>query len=228
MSLKLLIAEDDAPSLELMTEVFTSLKAAVFAVDDGRKAAAMVNQERFDGVFLDLGMPGMHGFDLARQVRDSSWNRTTPIVIVTGRDDRTTMQQAFANGATFFLQKPVDRQRLSNLYRAVRGSLVESRRRNARVPLQTEVRCDLDSKVVRGTIWNLSQGGIQVEASGLQPRESLHVSFRLPTSGDLIEAFGVVIWATDLRQGIQFTKMSSQNAAAIRDYIAEVEIPSGS
>jgi CheY-like chemotaxis protein len=223
MSLKLLIAEDDGPSLELMTEVFTSLKAAVFAVDDGRKAAAMVNQERFDGVFLDLGMPGMHGFDLARQVRDSAWNRTTPIVIVTGRDDRSTMQQAFANGATFFLQKPVDRQRLSNLFRAVRGSLVESRRRNTRVPLQTDVRCDLDSRLIRGTSWNISQGGIQVEASDLKPKESLHISFRLPTSGELIEAFGVVIWATEVRQGIQFTKMSAQNAAAIREFIAEVE-----
>jgi two-component system cell cycle response regulator CtrA len=222
-SLKLLIVEDDAPSLELMEEVFTSLKAHVYPVNDGLKAAALLNKERFDGVFLDLEMPRMHGFDLARQVRESSWNRYTPIVIVTGSDDRSTMQRAFANGANFYLQKPIDRQRLSSLFRAVRGSLIESQRRNTRVPLHAEVICDLDSKVTRGTCWNLSQGGMQVEATGLKPKDILHVSFRLPTSGVMIEAFGVVVWVTESRQGIQFSKMNSQTTTTIREFIAEVE-----
>ncbi|MBZ5665115.1 MAG: response regulator [Acidobacteriia bacterium] len=225
LSLKLLIVEDDAPSLELMNEVFTSLKAEVLPVDDGQRAVALVNQEKFDGVFLDLEMPKMHGFDLARKIRESSWNKLTPIVIVTGRDDRTTMQQAFAAGATFFLQKPVDRQRLSTLFRAVSGSLFENRRRNARVPLQTEVLCDIDSRVVLGMSWNLSQGGMQIETAGLKPRDIVRVSFRLPTSGTRIEASGVVAWQTETRQGIQFTKMSERNAEAIRQFIAEVEKP---
>ena len=119
--LKLLVVEDDIPSLELMTEVFTSLKAAVRPISESEKAVAMVNQERFDGIFLDLEMPNLNGFDLARLVRKSSWNKSTPIIIVTGRDDRQTMQDAFAIGATFFLQKPVDRQKLSALFRTVSG-----------------------------------------------------------------------------------------------------------
>jgi len=221
-SLRLLIVEDDVPSLELMDEVFTSLKARVLPVSDGQKAAALVNQEKFDGVFLDLEMPKIHGFDLARQIRASSWNRSTPIVIVTGRDDRSTMQQAFANGATFFLQKPVDRQRLSNLFRAVRGSLLESRRRNTRVPLHTEVSCDVDRRFVRGMSWNISQGGMQIEVSGLEVKDAVHVSFRLPSSGVLIQALGVVIWATETRQGIQFTKLSPESAGALREFIAQV------
>jgi CheY-like chemotaxis protein len=224
-SLKLLVVEDDAPSLELMDEVFTSLKAVVFPVNDGQKAATLASKERFDGVFLDLEMPKIHGFDLARQIRASSWNRSTPIVIVTGRDDRSTMQEAFANGANFFLQKPVDRQRLSNLFRAVRGSLLENRRRNTRVPLHTEVLCDMDSRIVKGMSWNLSQGGMQIEAIGLTPKDILHVSFRLPKSGVMIEAFGVVVWATESRQGVQFTKMNPQSATALREFIADVEKP---
>src|SRR5580704_19333454 len=108
-SLKLLIVEDDLPSLELMAEVFTSLQANVRAISDSQEAAGLVNQEKFDGIFLDLEMPNLNGFDLARLVRNSSWNKSTPIVIVTGREDRSTMQQVFAMGATFFLQKPVDR-----------------------------------------------------------------------------------------------------------------------
>src|SRR5258707_15582502 len=94
--LKLLVVEDDPASLELMTEVFTSLKAEVRPISDSEKAVGIVNQERFDGIFLDLEMPNLDGFDLARLVRKSSWNKSTPIAIVTGRDERQTMQEPFA------------------------------------------------------------------------------------------------------------------------------------
>ena|SRR5438094_195933 len=111
--LKLLIVEDDIASLELMAEVFTSLQAEVRPVGDSREAVALIDDQKFDGIFLDLEMPNLHGFELARRIRSSSWNKTTPIVIVTGRDEGQTMQEAFAMGATFFLLKPVDRQKLS-------------------------------------------------------------------------------------------------------------------
>ena len=93
-------------------------------------------------------MPHLHGFDLGRLIRKSSWNKSTPIIIVTGRDDRETMQQAFSIGATFFLQKPVDRQKLTALFRTVRGTLLENRRRSARVPLQTTVICHADYRTM--------------------------------------------------------------------------------
>src|ERR1700739_873769 len=114
-------------------------------------------------------MPTLNGFDLARLVRKASSNKSTPIVIVTGRDERQTMQEVFAIGATFFLQKPVDRQRLGILLRTVRGTMLENRRRSTRVSIQTEVTCEVGSRIVRGVTWNLSQGGMQVEASDLQP-----------------------------------------------------------
>jgi CheY-like chemotaxis protein len=118
VALKVLVVEDDAPTLELMDEVLTSLKADVHAVSDSEAALALVNQERFDGIFLDLQMPKMDGFELTRRIRKSSWNKSAPIVVVTGEDDVKTMERAFAAGTTFFLQKPVDRQRLTNLFKA--------------------------------------------------------------------------------------------------------------
>ena len=221
--LKLLVVEDHIPSLELMTEVFTSLKAEVRPISESEKAVAMVNQEKFDGIFLDLEMPKLNGFDLARLVRKSSWNKSTPIIIVTGRDERQTMQDAFSIGATFFLQKPVDRQKLNALFRMVTGGMLENRRKATRVPIQTEVACTVGSRTVRGTSWNLSQGGMQVEVDSLKPKDAVRLSFKLPVSGVIIDAAGVVVWGKESRQGIQFTTVSAQSQQSIRQFMAEIE-----
>ena len=221
--LKLLIVEDNIASLELMTAVFTSLKAEVSPISDSEKAVGLVNREKFDGIFLDLEMPKLHGFDLARLIRQSSWNKSTPIIIVTGRDERQTMQESFAIGATFFLQKPVDRQKLSSLFRTVAGGMLENRRKYMRVPLQTEVTCVVGSRTIRGMTWNLSQGGMQVEGNDLHPKDKVRLSFCLPLSREPIDAIGTVAWAGEKRQGIQFTVLAEPAQRAIRKYITEVE-----
>jgi len=221
-SLKLLVVEDDIASLELMTEVFKSLEAEVRPISDSHNAVKIVNQEKFDGIFLDLEMPKLHGFALARKIRESSWNKLTPIVIVTGRDERDTMQQSFATGATFFLQKPVDRQKLSGLFRTVRGTLFENRRRAMRVPMQTEVTCSAGPRTLRGRTWNLSQAGMQCEVEDLTPKETVRVSFQLPSTAITIEAHGTVVWVKEDRQGIQFTHMSDQNKEEIHTFIRQV------
>jgi CheY-like chemotaxis protein len=223
VALKLLVVEDDLASLELMTEVFASLKAQVRPMADSQKAAAVINQERFDGIFLDLEMPHLNGLALAQKIRESSWNKLTPIVIVTGREKHDTMQQAFATGATFYLQKPIDRHKLNTLFRTVRGTLVGNRRRAIRVPMQTEVTCDVGPRSVRGISWNLSQSGMQVEADGLKTSETVRISFQLPSSPIRIDTFGRIVWVKQDRQGIQFTKMTNQNQEEIQRFITQVE-----
>jgi CheY-like chemotaxis protein len=223
LPLKLLVVEDNIPSLELMTEVFMSLKAEVRPISDSEKAVAVVNQEKFDGIFLDLEMPNLNGFDLARLIRKSSWNKSTPIIIVTGRDDRQAMQDAFAIGATFFLRKPVDRQKLSVLFRTVSGGMIENRRKYTRTPIQAGVACTVGSRTLRGVSWNLSQGGMQVEVDDLKPKDLVRLSFQLPISGVIIDAAGIVVWEKEKRQGIQFTNVSAQSQQSIRHFMAEVE-----
>jgi CheY-like chemotaxis protein len=222
-ALKLLVVEDNIASLELMTEVFTSLKAEVRPISDSEKALALINQEKFDGIFLDLEMPNLSGFDLARLIRKSSWNKSTPIIIVTGRDERQTMRDAFAIGATFFLQKPVDRQKLSVLFRTVSGGMLENRRKYIRAPLKAEVTCIVGSRTVRGVTWNLSQGGMLVEVGGLEAKDAVRLAFLLPMSAVAIDAIGIVVWGNEKRQGIQFTNVGAQSQQAIRQFIADTE-----
>jgi CheY-like chemotaxis protein len=222
-SLKLLVVEDNIANLELMTEIFTSLEAQVRAVSDSEKAAFLVSQEKFDGIFLDLEMPHLNGFELSQLIRESSWNKATPIVIVTGRDERDTMKRAFSTGATFYLQKPIDRQKLNTLFRTVRGSFLENRRRSARVPLQTEVNCSAGERNLHGRTWNLSQGGMQVEVDGLKPGETVRVSFHLPSSRTNIEVSAMVVWSNRDRQGMRFTQVTPQNQEDVRQFISQVE-----
>jgi CheY-like chemotaxis protein len=222
-ALKLLVVEDDIANLELTAEVLRSLKAEVRPVSDSQEAARLIQHEKFDGIFLDLEMPRVDGFELARQIRKSSWNRSTPIVIVTGREDRRTMQQAFEIGATFFLQKPVDRQRLSRLFETVRGGLIENRRRHLRIPLRVEVGCEVGSRTLRCVSCNLSQGGMLLEAGELHRGETVRVGFQLPGSGAAIEATAVVAWQEEKRFGIEFAKLSPQVAELLRKFIAEAE-----
>jgi uncharacterized protein (TIGR02266 family) len=222
-ALKLLIVEDDVASLELMTEVFASLKADVCPINESEQAVALIGQQRFDGIFLDLDMPNPNGFQLARLIRKSAWNKSTPIVIVTGVEDRQMMQEAFAIGATFFLQKPIDRRKLSALFRTVRGGMLENRRRYTRVPVQADVTCTLGSRTITGVSWNLSQGGMQVEAGHLKAGDALKLSFRLPGSDMPLEVTGVVVWAKQERQGIQFTNVSAQDQQSIREFVDAVD-----
>lgn len=127
MSLRLLIVEDDAATLELMKEILISQGAEVAALSDSIQAATRVDQECFAGIFVDLQMPGLDGFELTHRIRRSRWNRSTPIVVVTGCSDKKTMERAFLAGATFYIEKPVDRRTLTQLFKSVRGAMSSRR-----------------------------------------------------------------------------------------------------
>jgi CheY-like chemotaxis protein len=219
LGLRLLIVEDEAASLELMEEVFGSLKAQVYSVRESSKAADLVNRERFDGIFLNLEMPILNGFDLVRWIRATSWNRSAPIVIVT-RNDRPAAQTALANEAAFYLQKPVDRGKLTDLYRILCQYRYERQRRFLRIPFETNVVCTVGSREFQGVTRNLSEGGIQVDAEPLRPGEYVRLSFCLPSSGAQVDATGIVAWAGQKRQGIQFQQV--KNLQAIRDFVSQI------
>jgi CheY-like chemotaxis protein len=221
-SLRLLVVEDDAASLELMAELFRQLNAGVRLMCDGLKAASLITKEKFDGMFLDLTMPTMSGFELAKLVRESGCNNATPIVIVTGRDEKDSMHLSFSLGARYFLQKPVDAKKLGLLLEKVQKPLFDHRRRSVRVPLNTDVGCTVGEDRLNGVTWNISQGGIQLEVAGLELDDELVMSFILPRLGALIKAHGQVVWAQEGRHGIYFTEMSVECQEAVRAYISLV------
>jgi len=222
MALKVLVVEDDVPTLELMWEVLTSLGVEVRPLSDSLQAASLVTQEKFDGVFLDLMMPQVDGFELARRIRQSTSNSRTPIVVVSGRQDRHTMEQAFTSGASFFLAKPVNRKTLTQLLDSTRGSMLEERRRYKRFAIQTTVNCQSDSRMITGDSVNLSQSGILFKSDGsFSPGEEVRLQFRLPAQPAVIQTRAVIVRVDEKkRAGARFFEISPEEHNRIRDWVA--------
>ncbi len=221
MQLKVLVVEDDIPTLELMREVLTPLGLEVRLANDSQHASTLINQEKFDGIFLDLMMPKVDGFELARQIRQSSCNKHTPIVIVSGREDRRTVEQAFAAGGTFFLYKPVDREKLTRLLNSTRGAMLEERRRCKRVAVQTKVECQVGSRKIAGMSFNLSQSGLLFQGDGsLELGNVAQLLFHLPGQKLPLKMQGLVVRADEKqRVGVRFSEISAEDRQRIRDFI---------
>ena len=79
-------------------------------------------------------MTSPDGPELTRQMRDSTFNRMTPVVLISDDQRPTAVSQGFEAGASFFLYKPIDKERLLRLVRVTQASAEHERRRTRRVP----------------------------------------------------------------------------------------------
>ena len=220
-ALKLLVVEDDEVELGLMSGLLEQLKAEVRG-GNSQAAALLIQREKFDGIFLDLNLPTVSDVHLARLIRESVSNQTTPIVIVTGRDQEDAMHLSFSLGANYFLRKPVNTETLSLLLQEIRKPWFKNRLRVMRVPLNSNVTCTVGMETFGGHAWNISQGGIELEVIGLKVGDTVFMSFVLPKPATVIKAQGSVAWVQEGRQGLHFTEMSVEHQEAVRNYILRV------
>ena len=221
--LRVLVVEDDLTTLELMREVLRAYDLEVVCESDSEKASERIRNERFDGIFLDLMMPKMSGFELAREIRVSPWNRSTTIVIVAANDDKKTMDDAFRAGGSFFLSKPIDRRSLTNLLKSTRGTMLESRRRLRRVSLRTAVSGNVNGTPIGVQSCDISEQGMLVDSSpALVIGADFQSSFRLPGQISTISAPGLVVRIDDTgRVGLHFKTIQEKDRQRIRSYLDE-------
>jgi|SRR6267142_1151487 len=224
MPLKVLVVDDDPATLRLMREVFSTVDIDVYPMEDSEGAARLIEREKFDGIFLDLEMPKVRGHELTRRTRASSWNKTTPVIIVTGRGDPRAMEQAFLAGATFFFQKPVDTQRLLRLFRTTRGPMADNRRRALRVPLNTAVSYRTRSSSGTAASCNVSEHGMLFEGVELSPGEEVSLSFSLPAGNVAVTADAVVVRTEgNHRVGVRFKNINEVGREGIREMVCTME-----
>jgi two-component system, OmpR family, response regulator VicR len=220
MRMKVLVVEDDNASLQLMQAALGSFDVQVHSFTSSRLAMAAIDSEKFDCLCLDLEMPEIHGFDLARRARESQHNRTTPIVIVTGREEKDTMKDSFGSGSTFFLQKPVDRQKLRNLFSIVWGTMIEAQRRVTRIPIRMKVSGRTTQHVFTAECVAISQQDMALDGAPLLPiGTNISLAFSLPDRKPEIDASGIVDSVDGNRTCIRFVQLNQGGTQRLRTLV---------
>ncbi|SMH55825.1 response regulator [Azospirillum agricola] len=117
---KSVLTVDDSKTIRDMVG-FTLQKAgyAVTEAADGLAALALVNQRKFDCVITDLNMPGMDGLALTKAIRANAGNRATPILLLTTEADPAKKAAGREAGATGWLVKPFNPEKLVETVRKV-------------------------------------------------------------------------------------------------------------
>ncbi len=104
----ILVCDDDQNVRLLTRQCLEAEGMAVIEASDGAEAVALFEKERPDLVFLDVEMPGMSGLEACQRIREMPQGKNTPIMIVTGSDDRKSIDEGFEAGATQYKTKPVN------------------------------------------------------------------------------------------------------------------------
>jgi len=100
-----ILAVDDEPAI--LRFLHTSLTAQQYRVSeaqDGTKALDMLRQGAFDALVLDLGLPGIDGFEVIKRLREAG--NAIPIVVLSARADEAGKVRALDLGADDYLTKP--------------------------------------------------------------------------------------------------------------------------
>ena len=112
---RILIVDDSRDGGESMTVLLRVLGAEVELVHSGRAALEAVGAFKPDVVLLDIGMPGMDGYEVARRIRANSDHRGVMLIALTGWGQEEDRQRSAAAGFNHHLVKPADIDQLRQL-----------------------------------------------------------------------------------------------------------------
>lgn len=116
--MRVLIIEDDPVIAANLYDYLESRGHVVDAAHDGVTGLHLAVTYPFDGILLDLGLPGMDGGSMCRRLREEA-QIDTPVLMVTARDTLEDKLKGFDQGADDYLVKPFDPKELLARMRAV-------------------------------------------------------------------------------------------------------------
>ena len=108
---RILYAEDDADTRELITVVFERQNCQVIATESHDEALRLARTEHFDLYLIDNWMPGVSGVKLCEQLRE--FDQHTPVLFYSGAAYEKDRESALSSGAQGYLVKPVDGDELT-------------------------------------------------------------------------------------------------------------------
>ncbi len=103
-----LVIEDNAENLRLMTYVLNRAGYQVISAGNGEEGVEMAVQELPFFIIMDIQLPGISGIEAARRIRASKVDGTIPIIAVTSFAQKGDREKALAAGCDGYFEKPFD------------------------------------------------------------------------------------------------------------------------
>jgi len=102
-----LIVDDDPVNCHLLSNILQEEGYRTDIADSGEVALASVKRSLPDIILLDVMMPGINGFDVARMLKEDSSSEGVPIIMVTALDDTKSREMGLLQGVEEYITKPV-------------------------------------------------------------------------------------------------------------------------
>jgi two-component system CheB/CheR fusion protein len=113
---RVLIADDNQDGAETMGMYLKMSGHEVYLAHSGTEAFELASQQQPEIAVLDIGMPGMSGYEVARRIRREHWGADIKLIAVTGWGQEDGKRLATAAGFDHHLTKPVDPDKLEQLF----------------------------------------------------------------------------------------------------------------
>lgn len=108
MAYRILVVDDEAEIVALLTEKLLKHGYAVSSAADGEEALAKVASDNPDIILLDLMLPKLNGFQVLKEVRARFKDKWRPIIIVSGKTELASVKESYSLEADHYLTKPCD------------------------------------------------------------------------------------------------------------------------
>jgi two-component system sensor histidine kinase/response regulator len=102
---RILIIEDDPETSNLLSRFF-EMHYSVVRARTGEEALTLLARDEFDLVLLDIGLPGIDGFEVLRQVRSRFTSSDLPVILLSALNDTETVLTGLTLGANDYIAKP--------------------------------------------------------------------------------------------------------------------------
>src|SRR5258706_16067954 len=113
-----LLVEDDPKVAEVLVGLLEDDNITLSSAEDAAKALELTRETNFDLILLDLGLPGMDGFELLRQLKAAPETESIPVIVLTAWNSTSDKIRGFELGAVDYLTKPFEAAELRVRLRA--------------------------------------------------------------------------------------------------------------
>jgi CheY-like chemotaxis protein len=119
--INVLIAEDNPVNRELLREILENRGYTVTEAGDGQDALTLVDEIRPDILLLDIGMPVLDGYAVAKRLRENPKTAALPILAITAYAMQGDREKILQSGFDGYLSKPIDAGALAEEMQRVLG-----------------------------------------------------------------------------------------------------------